>query len=648
MRADVATAFSLAVSMALVSLVVLRLIDLNEKEPLWAMGLLLWLGVVAAGVAALVTDQRAGHESPLGIALAAEVGKTVAVGAGMGLLLLVARRRGFSEVNGLVDAIVYGAVAGAGFAVGDTFLRETFASARELQTPVRTGTLDLLWMSVQSGLSEALFGAMIGAGIGVAVQARSLLARAFFPVAGIGAAFIAHLGYVELVLDGGPIRPEFSAKSAVAALLLPAAVGAAVVYALRGEKRAILKELKEEEEEDDERVVTKDEVGWFEHPAQRHRQYGAAFLVGDLDRLLYLRRLQNRLVQLAWAKQRERDPPPDEAASTAAEVERIRDAIREIRARAERRQAGRDERHALRDRLRGPALAATGVATGIVAGGVVVMAIASGGHAPTSVATRSSQFEREQARSSERQGQVALRERISDYVGEFALADARDDDRPGAQHAYRVTYAADGGRRLTYSLAVFPTPAGAERARRGLLGHGATGRRVWASGAILSSVTGRPRDVEEFVCRASPTYRRPNLLPLFHAAMAKALPSAWEDLGGEQRINLASHDRRANFVATSEPWDGNLVDYSNDFAGTGTIPSFHQLDFAYTELGPGRTAVQRSYLSHPRGSFRVLTVDVYYLECGVGYTFRARAPAATARRYEAAIDQIAAAANNAR
>src|SRR4051794_32860624 len=119
MAAHPTLALTLAVIVAAVYVVVLRLIDINEKEPMWALGLLLGLGTMAGALLPLIVTSptlEIGFRLP---ALAEETAKFVALAAGIALLAVIGRMRGFSEVNGVGDGIVYGAAAGLGFAVGD-------------------------------------------------------------------------------------------------------------------------------------------------------------------------------------------------------------------------------------------------------------------------------------------------------------------------------------------------------------------------------------------------------------------------------------------------------------------------------------------------------------------------------------------------
>jgi hypothetical protein len=83
----------------------------------------------------------------------------------------VARWRGWSEVNGLLDGVVYGAAAGLGTATGAAFTLELLVGASPVgRSPSGGATLAGVTLS---GLAQGLFGAIIGAGFGAAVRLAS-------------------------------------------------------------------------------------------------------------------------------------------------------------------------------------------------------------------------------------------------------------------------------------------------------------------------------------------------------------------------------------------------------------------------------------------------------------------------------------------
>lgn len=317
-------ALSLAVVVAAIYLALVRFMDLNEKEPLWAVGLIFVLGTFAAGILSLVVPSEITEMSVLGEAISEETAKFVAFGVGAAILAAVARQRGWSEINGLMDGIVYGTAAGFGFAVGDTFVRElTFSDAFGV---IDVGPLATLLTTALFGLSSGLFGAFIGAGFGAAAGARSPLPQVGYPVAGLISAILVHLAYIVLAngnsLQGGTaafVRTWIS-------LLIPLVFVVAVVFvAQRQERRAIREELSGERESG---AVTEEELAVLESFVARRAMYAKTFVRGDFDGWQARRELHNRQIQLALAKRRaSRERVPERQDGIEAEVERLRAAV---------------------------------------------------------------------------------------------------------------------------------------------------------------------------------------------------------------------------------------------------------------------------------------------------------------------------------
>jgi RsiW-degrading membrane proteinase PrsW (M82 family) len=156
----------------------------------------------------------------------------------------VARIRGWLEINDLMDGIVYGTAVGLGFAVGETLVREyLFGQIYEIH---EAGALATLGTTALVGLSDGLFGAIIGAGFGAAVGAHSALRRVGYIVAGLVGAILAHWLYDSLV-HGGPIGGTAGLVRTWVALLVPLllVIGLAI-FALFREKQIIAEELADE------------------------------------------------------------------------------------------------------------------------------------------------------------------------------------------------------------------------------------------------------------------------------------------------------------------------------------------------------------------------------------------------------------------
>ncbi|MBI4952833.1 MAG: PrsW family intramembrane metalloprotease, partial [Myxococcales bacterium] len=286
---------------ALGYLAVLRLVDVNEKEPLWAIGMLFVLGAGAAVVLRLVGPDTGPELEPVAGALGQELARFLAVGAGVAALGAVARYRGFSELNGLMDGVVYGAAAGLGAAVGAAVLATFRHAPGELASALVAAPVASVGRAAVAGLAEGVFGALLGVGFAAAVHARRTPLRVVFVVAGFAAAALAHVGYA-LFAFGDALGGDGARVRAWVALALPVlCVGAVALFALLGEKRAILSELAAEVELG---VVGSEDVRLLGSYWRREALYLGTLLRGRFAAALRLRTLHNRVVQLALAKRR--------------------------------------------------------------------------------------------------------------------------------------------------------------------------------------------------------------------------------------------------------------------------------------------------------------------------------------------------------
>jgi RsiW-degrading membrane proteinase PrsW (M82 family) len=522
MEPDFTVALSLALAITAVEVGALRVIDVHEKEPIWALLVLIWLGVVSAAVAALVVPEETRTETALGVAMISELAKFLAIAIGLVILALTDRMRGWSQVNGVVDSMIYGAAAGFGFTTGDAFLRETFASAAELQTPDPTTAPELLWMALQAGLSDALFGAILGAGLGVAFLDRGVLRRCLYPLAALALAVLAHLAYASAALEGSQVGPSASAVGVGAVLVVLALATLVFIRELRVESGAIVAELEREPPG----TVTPEELELFRNPGRRRRAQARRFLAGDVEGLVYHRALENRQVQLALERRRARAlGEAEERRALEGELERLRAAIERQR-RAERarqaRLAGASdsaseppgtvvaiEPRAPASRMRrlGGVFAA---AAFLVAGGTLI-AIAAGAEPPTATYTRSALFEREQAALNEDVSPSAMRLKIRPVVGVWRLDAAHanvgliETADPRAQEAYDLAYADAAGNDVRLTVARYSSSSEAELMRERLTETPPEDAERWvqANGETLTMLIGASEDVAEF-CAANP------------------------------------------------------------------------------------------------------------------------------------------------
>ncbi len=311
--------------MAIAYLVIVRILDFNEKEPLWAVLLLFGLGAVAGGIVVLSVDTAFLELSGTAGLMVIELARFLAIAGGFVALGAVARSRGYSEVNGLMDGVVYGVSGGLGFATGLAYARGMLIQTEWLVIEASVpGYAELALV----GLSDGLFGALVGIGFAAALGGRSARQRAFGPFAGYIAAVSAHvvydiIGKADAYGDAAVLRKWI-------ALLLPVVIVIVVAaVALSGEKRAIQEELESEAVSG---VVTLEELSLLKSASARQGLYVKTLFAAEFGRWSTLHDLHNRQVQLALAKRKLR-LLEDEGLRTvaAAELRALRGSIAQLK-----------------------------------------------------------------------------------------------------------------------------------------------------------------------------------------------------------------------------------------------------------------------------------------------------------------------------
>jgi protease PrsW len=323
---DPTYSLALVFTTAILYIVLLRILDMNEKEPLWAIGTFFGLGVVVATFFYVVVDSTFLRLNLVEGAATIETAKFLTIALGMGIVGAIGRLRGWSEVNGALDGIVAGAAVGLGFATGATFVREFVVATPILDIGAGAGALFATVALL--GLSEGLFGAIAGAAFGAAVYARGSLPRDALPFVGLAGAIVARIGYQYL--RTGRSLSEIGVVLKWVALLLPVAlIVAVIVVELARERRAIVAELADEAEAG---VVTEEELALLRSFFARRGAYLRKIVAGDLNGWITLREMHNRQVQLAMTEARlRRAHGPDQQAELGAEVARLRAAILEFK-----------------------------------------------------------------------------------------------------------------------------------------------------------------------------------------------------------------------------------------------------------------------------------------------------------------------------
>ena len=318
---------ALTLIMAVLYLLAVRLVDFNEKEPLWAVLMLFVLGAGAAVALNLgVSTALLELELVPGVMLK-ELARFLAVGAGVAVLFSVGQSRGYREINGLMDGMVYGAACGLGFATGLAFAREILLPSGDL-LGMATETLPSYGKIALIGLSDGVFGALSGIGFAAALDARKLVLRALLPFAGFLAAVGAHLAY-DYIGRGNAFGDAAVLRKWIALLLPVAAVIVVTIIELSREKRAIAEELGVETETG---AVSGDELLALQSFMKREAMYLSRLFRFDLGGWTALHSLHNRQVQLALTKRKAaREQDEERRSTTAGEVARLREAIFELK-----------------------------------------------------------------------------------------------------------------------------------------------------------------------------------------------------------------------------------------------------------------------------------------------------------------------------
>ena len=632
MPPDFTTAVAFALVVVIIQIGILRLIDVNEKEPVWALALLVWLGVVFAAAAAIAIPGDVRTDEGLGVVLTASLAILGAIVAGMATIHLINRRRRWSEINGLVDGLIYGAAAGFGFATGDALLRDTFASIDEIQVADQTTLGELLWMTAQLALSHAVLGAILGAGVFLATSRRSLAVR-LAPIAALGLAVAIQLGYGAAALEDFQVGPSLTLVGALWLLAIVALAVGLFLNGLRNESKVTKRELEGERAAG---VVTPEEWELFVDPRERRRQRRTMFVRGDFEQLASERAIQNRQVALALEKNRLRslDLDPDRAQSTTA----LREEIAVERARREpARTGGPHPELAGRGRW---LIRAGGVAL-LVGGGALVVA-AGGVEEPTATETKATIFEREQA-ALEPNYPRPIRASILALVGAWRLQEARESnlvDR-GAAEAYEVEYSRAGSDPLEYTIAAFGDAAGAERSLDVLVDSDAPLDGLgWTDGAQTTLLIGASEDVASF-CNVLPANRRPpDRLEAFEASISESLGREWRPAptrnfpvrfrGPEGSILLGR--------SLSRPAETSL-EFARDAEDTfASFNEYEEISLEPVDLRSAAGGYARTF--EWGGGSRWRGIALYVSECGSGYELAAAAKVSAYERLGPVFDRV--------
>jgi RsiW-degrading membrane proteinase PrsW (M82 family) len=344
-----------ALVQAAAMLLLIRFLDLYERESIPALAVMALWGATGAACLAAVGNQAVlgalsgDFEAVFGTAISAplveESAKGVALLAAFALSTVASRRLGLQYFEGPTDGIVYGAAVGLGFAFTEDFFYFVIRAHEQGPQAGIEVFLDRRDFFGPAMLHHPLFTAAFGAALGLATWARSRSARVALPVLGLGIAVLMHAvnnGVIEVVLmlrygltttaewvRGAPTDETASldatADAVVIALRLLDYVYIAgflvlILLWLRYQRRVIEQELAEETW-----LRDRPEVAVLTRYWRRKAGYWRLLLSGDLDQWQRLRRAHAELTDLALLKWRVRRFGGDDA-----RVRRLRRRLRNL------------------------------------------------------------------------------------------------------------------------------------------------------------------------------------------------------------------------------------------------------------------------------------------------------------------------------
>ena len=303
---------------AAIYLLLLRLIDLNEKEPLWLLGLFLGLGTMVGLLVHLLVPSTVLHLDLFGGTAVLELSRFSSIALGVSLVTVIEGWRGWREIDGMIDGIVLGAAAGLGVAVGGLLIQ--LADQPDISL-VPVNELSQLGIVALYGLRGGLLGAIIGAGFAWSKRrGRKPTFGWLGGTIGLLMAIIAHI-LIQLLIQPAIDSGTTGVIRVWIGLLLPLSlVLYAIGHGLSTERSAIATQLRDEPED----VVSEDERRLLRSPMDRRRRYLSRFWRGNFDAWEAERTRHNLQVTLALVKSRDDRPPDDELQALRAAIRATR------------------------------------------------------------------------------------------------------------------------------------------------------------------------------------------------------------------------------------------------------------------------------------------------------------------------------------
>jgi RsiW-degrading membrane proteinase PrsW (M82 family) len=299
-------------------------LDRHEKEPWWLLALAFGWGAIPAIILALfaqivldipttwVFSSEGLAYEVVGGSVWAPLTEELAKGLGLVLILLVAQR----EVDNVLDGIVYGAMAGLGFAFTENLF---YFGGALIEGGWGNWAFVVLLRTIPFGLNHAFFSGVLGAALALAYLSRNPLVRICSLVGGFFTAVIFHgLHNLGAVLAGTSCITLFLSLIVDWGGIL--VLGMVIGLIWRQEKSWIVRQLNGEVTVEVYQTLT----SWGRWQGLRWE----AILRGDWSTWRRLGRLRKAATELAFSKQRLSQQGDDQA--TQRDIEHFRRQLAEL------------------------------------------------------------------------------------------------------------------------------------------------------------------------------------------------------------------------------------------------------------------------------------------------------------------------------
>lgn len=273
-------------------------LDQHEKEPWWLLLLSFLWGAVPAVIIALIAQILL--DIPTGLLLGdgtlayeitggsvwAPLTEEIAKGLGVILIVVLAHR----EIDSLLDGIIYGAMAGLGFAFTENLL---YFGSSLIEGGWGDWGMVVILRTIPFGLNHALFTGLTGLGLAAAYLNRNTLARITLPIVGLAASMIFHA-----IHNLGASLASLACWSILVSLIFDwggvLLVGILVVLIWRQERKWIQKQLVGEVDDQLFQILT----SWWGWQKARFQ----ALFRADLKHWRLLGKLRQTATELAFKK----------------------------------------------------------------------------------------------------------------------------------------------------------------------------------------------------------------------------------------------------------------------------------------------------------------------------------------------------------